>query len=925
MESVMEFASTINVTEFVRAAWMEVALASFAVTCYLTLSSGLAEYKKSKSSIKNLKVFGTHLANNPRQGKSKKDSFKKDLVLAIRDIRLLGNDGNFDGAVKAFEKQRAIAPSEGVYNCMIDVCIGCGEHQKAMEYFKEAKDVGLIDVISYNTAMKGCLSQGDIDGAQSLFAEISEKGFSPSHASYHCFLNFFITSGESDRAWRIVQDMQLAGVAPTGLTCSLLLKGRLSSKAEMDRILALVDTVHPFDAQLFQHVAEACIRAGHSHLIDVYWAKLASQGVSRALSVASYGSMIKAYGQAHDVKHMWYVWEDMIKNQVLPSNITLGCMVESLVSNSCTEDAVKLVHDMRKSKITRPLVDVVVYASIMKGLAYERKASQVMSMYDSMMSDGITGSVIMYNIIFNALAEKGAMNRVPALLGDMKQSGEEPNAITYCTIAKGYCNSGSVDRALDLLKYLKAERKTDIDEIFYNTILEGCLKDQRHDEALALFEDMKKAGLTPSNCTMTTMVKLLSQCGRLNEAFALIQNIRNEYGVEISIQTYTCLIQAHGHAYNVDQVWRLLGQIEADGVELNCITLGCVVDALVKNGCTEDAWKFVRGKASEPTTRPLVNVVVYNTILKGLVHVEDAHKVIAVYEEMKAEGISPDIFTYNTILNAYAQHHEGIQRVPALLEDMRTAVPLVEPDLVTYSTIIKGYCKAGSTDRAFDVLKQMEARGKIVPDQIIYNILFNQCTVEHRIDDARELFAGMRSKGIVPSNYTLSMLVKIMSRCKRVDEAFSLVEDSSREFGIKVNIQVYTCLIQACFFNRQPSKAVALHDQIIKEGLVPDEKTYTALVSGCLRAGLVQQAVHLTKCAHGLATPKVKGTPPGIASSCIDELVFAMGLRSEDAKAFLAELACCQVGSSTGNSKGKGKGKGAFKTGDAMSQWHRRS
>ena len=94
----------------------------------------------------------------------------------------------------------------------------------------------------------------------------------------------------------------------------------------------------------------------------------------------------------------------------------------------------------------------------------------------------------------------------------------------------------------------------------------------------------------------------------------------------------------------------------------------------------------------------LVNTVVYSSILKGFAYAKETHQVMALYEEMKAEGISPDIFTYNTILNAYAQHHEGIQRVPALLEDMRTAVPLVEPDLVTYSTIIKGYCKAGSTE-----------------------------------------------------------------------------------------------------------------------------------------------------------------------------------------------------------------------------------
>merc|ERR1719454_2329027 len=140
----------------------------------------------------------------------------------------------------------------------------------------------------------------------------------------------------------------------------------------------------------------------------------------------------------------------------------------------------------------------------------------------------------------------------------------------------------------------------------------------------------------------------------------------------------------------------------------------------------------------------------------------------------------------------------------------------------------------------------------------MYNSLIDGCVKEHRATDALKLLDDMKKSHVAPSNYTLSILVKLLGRCRRLNQAFSIVQEISQAYGLKVNIQVYTCLIQACFNNRQPAKAVALHEQIIKEGLTPDEMTYSVLVQGCLKAGLLDKAILLTKCAHGLATPKVK-------------------------------------------------------------------
>merc|ERR1719375_1739515 len=231
-----------------------------------------------------------------------------------------------------------------------------------------------------------------------------------------------------------------------------------------------------------------------------------------------------------------------------------------------------------------------------------------------------------------------------------------------------------------------------------------------------------------------------------------------------------------------------------------------------------------------------------------------------------------------------------MNRVPSLLEDMKAATPPVEPDIVSYSTIVKGYCNSGNLDRALKVVQDMKNRGKYCPDEVMYNSLLGGCAKEHRPDEAIELLNDMRKYKVTPSNYTLSMLVKLMGRCRRINQAFTMLEDISKEYGLKINIQVYTCLIQGCFNAGQAAKALSLHEKILKEGLLPDSMTYTVLVRGCVQGGLLDKAVELVKLAYGHGPTPSKGTPPGINAGCFDEVVSALGETSAEAKELVADL-----------------------------------
>merc|ERR1719316_1277634 len=207
----------------------------------------------------------------------------------------------------------------------------------------------------------------------------------------------------------------------------------------------------------------------------------------------------------------------------------------------------------------------------------------------------------------------------------------------------------------------------------------------------------------------------------------------------------------------------------------------------------------------------------------------------------------------------------AMDRAPRLLESM--GKECVEPDLVTYSSLVKGYSLAGDVRRGFKVLEEMKSSGKVLPDEIMYNVLLDGCARETLVEEALKLLQSMQGAGITPSNHTLSILVKLLGRARRVKEAFKIMDDLAAQRSLRPNIQVYTCLIQACLNNRQLEKAMAAHDKMIADAhCKPDERAYTALVRGCLQANGLDEALYALRCAFQLqeGQPQRRQAAPGV-------------------------------------------------------------
>merc|ERR1719269_558188 len=163
--------------------------------------------------------------------------------------------------------------------------------------------------------------------------------------------------------------MKAADVKPNTVTCSILLKALTehSHAADITNTMDLLKQMdEPMDEVLFSSVIEACIRTRRLDLLSEMMRKYANQGGLLALTAPTYGSMIKAYGQAHDVERLWELWNEMTQREVRPTAITLGCMVDALVKNNAVGSAWDLVNTLLQDEKMCGLVNIVIYSTVLK-------------------------------------------------------------------------------------------------------------------------------------------------------------------------------------------------------------------------------------------------------------------------------------------------------------------------------------------------------------------------------------------------------------------------------------------------------------------------------------------------------------------------------------------------------------------------------
>lgn len=350
---------------------------------------------------------------------------------------------------------------------------------------------------------------------------------------------------------------------------------------------------------------------------------------------------------------------------------------------------------------------------------------------------------------------------------------------------------------------------------------------------------------------LTAIVETTIRMGRTDLFPAWVRKQQSNFQRVRRAHTFSSIIRVYGAMHDMTGVWKTWSDMKKSHITPTCVTLGCMVEAIVANGEPGSAYDLIQEIRSEENEgKSVVNAVIYGTVLKGFAHQKNFSRVWSIYQEMLSVETDFSIVTFNTIIDACSRCEE-LHRIPTLLKDMERL--MIQPNIITYGAIVKGYCQEGNLDKAYDLLKSMRETTDFKPDEIMFNSLLDGCARRGLWDRAISILREMDEVNIRPSNFTLSVLVKVgrRSNCK-LETILTVCRDIARSFGIRFNVHVYTNLVHLCADRKEWARALDVFSEMLRERVRPDARTYTVLLKGLVEAGERRQADGLLRAALGL-------------------------------------------------------------------------
>ncbi|KAL8143995.1 hypothetical protein V2J09_017027 [Rumex salicifolius] len=256
-----------------------------------------------------------------------------------------------------------------------------------------------------------------------------------------------------------------------------------------------------------------------------------------------------------------------------------------------------------------------------------------------------------------------------------------------------------------------------------------------------------------------------------------------------------------------------------------------------------------------------------------------------ILTQMKADKVFPHVSTYNILLKIEASHHsiDGLMRV---FGDMKKAN--VEPNEITYCIVATSHAVA----RLYTVCEEyVECIKKAMTGNnwSTYDVLIILYGYLGKARFLEETWATIRDfPHVRPKSFLLA--IEAFGRAGKVNRAEKIWLELKAEKGLKLTEQ-FNSMISVYCRHGSVDKVSSLFKEMKAIGCKPNGITYRHLTLGCLRSGLVKEALKTLEMeARQTTSNSVRKSSPWLETTlCLVEMFAEMG-DVENAERFFQEL-----------------------------------
>ncbi|KAJ7298413.1 hypothetical protein O6H91_Y582700 [Diphasiastrum complanatum] len=501
-------------------------------------------------------------------------------------------------------------------------------------------------------------------------------------------------------------------------------------------------------------------------------------------------------------------------------------------------------------------------------------------------------------ILFLALSK---LTLVHISLSSSYESCRVPDSFCNGDKLSKLCEEGRLKEALHMLELMV--QPTTIPPIHaYVCLLKGCSRRKALAEGKQVHALIFQSVLESNIFLANTLVHMYSKCGSLLHAHKVFSNMPQH-----NVYSWTAIISAYADSGEVEEAINLFQQMQETGLASDkvlfvvvlkaCASLAALeqgkqlqseiikrgfqsdvivgstlVNMYAKCGCTEDARELFDNMSER-------NVVSWNAMIAGYAQNGLGKEALALYEQMKQEGMQPNNVTFVLLLKACASradleqgkqlHSEIMKRgfqsdvvVGNTLVDMYTKCGCTEDarelfdnmserDVVSWNAMIAGYAQNGLGKEALALDEQMK-KEYMQPNNVSLVLLLKACASLAAVERGKQLHSEIKKRVFQSDVVVGNTLVDMYANCGCTEDARELFDNMSER-----NVVSWNAMIAGYAQNGIAQEALALFEQMQGKGTKSDEVTYISVLSACAHSGLVDQGRYVfnSMCKNHGVTP----------------------------------------------------------------------
>ncbi|KAL7117105.1 hypothetical protein ACP275_03G050400 [Erythranthe tilingii] len=504
-------------------------------------------------------------------------------------VAMYGRCGSANQAQQLFDEMLERGVFDTIsWNSIISVYVHIGEGRRALRMFEKMVSTGDIsiraDAVSLVNVLPACASVKSWRRGTEIHAYAIRRGLLDDIFVGNAIVDMYAKCGLMDEAKNVFDRMEVKDV----VSWNALVTG-YSQTGNFDGALGLFERMREKGIELnvvtWSAVIAAYAQRGLGYeALDVFREMIVSGSQPNAVTLVSVLSGCAAYGALDQGKetHCCVVKQflNLEGNDPGDEMMVINGLIDMYAKCKSTVKA-RAMFDSIESKDK----SVVTWTVMISGYAqHGEEASDALVLLSQMVSDEYkmmpNGFTISSALV--ACARIGAL-RVGREIHAYSLRNRYDDAIVFISncLIDMYSKSGDVDAARAVFDNLVEKNA-----VSWTSIMTGYGLHGRGEEALEIFDGMRKARLKIDGVTFVVVLYACSHSGRVDEGINYFQNMKKDFGVAPEIEHYACMVDLLGRGGRLDEAVELIKDMSMEPTPIIWVALlsACRVHGNVELG-----------------------------------------------------------------------------------------------------------------------------------------------------------------------------------------------------------------------------------------------------------------------------------------------------------------------------------------------------